>query len=102
MRKTLALVAAPALAAVWLTPAGATAAPSDVAAGQYVASAHSDIVDLASLNVLPGLIPGGGHVASVLVGHSKATADSAAPRRRRPSRPTCTPPCWARTCPSTR
>ena len=59
----------------------ASAADQSIAAGQYAASAHSDIVDLATLNVLPGLIPGGGQLATVKVGHSKATADSAAAQK---------------------
>ena len=79
--KSLALVVSPVLAAAWLAPAQASAAQQSVAAGQYAASAHSDIIDLSTLNVLPSVIPGGGQLASVKVGHSKATADSAAPQK---------------------
>ena len=81
--KSLALVVAPVLAASWLAPTAADAAPAagDAVPGPYVASAHSDIVDLATLKVLPSVIPGGGELASVKVGHAKATADSAAADR---------------------
>ena len=78
--KALPLVIAPVLAAAWLTPAPA-GAEQQLAAGQYAASAHGDILDLATLDVLPTLIPGGGQLASVKVGHSKATTDSAAAQR---------------------
>ena len=79
--KALPLVLAPVLASAWLLPAQASAEQDNIAAGQFAASAHGDIVDLATLTVLPTLIPGGGQLASVKVGHSKATADSAAAQR---------------------
>ncbi len=84
MRKqSLAYLVAPVLAASWLAPTAADAAPAagDAVPGPYVASAHSDIVDLSTLTVLPSVIPGGGELASVKVGHAKATADSAAANR---------------------
>ena len=79
--KSFALVIAPVLAAAWLAPAQASADEQSLAAGQYAASAHGDIVDLSTLSVLPTVIPGGGQLATVKVGHAKATTDSAASQR---------------------
>ena len=79
--KSFALVIAPVLAAAWLAPAQASADEQSLAAGQYAASAHGDIVDLSTLTVLPTVIPGGGQLATVKVGHARATTDSAAAQR---------------------
>jgi hypothetical protein len=79
--KSFALVVAPVLSAAWLAPMPATAAPPDPVAGGYAASAHGDIVDLATVHLLPQLLGQAADLVSARIGHSRATADSASAQR---------------------
>jgi hypothetical protein len=77
MRKHVVLLIPPAMAAAVLvaptTSASAVAAPAPAAAaapGTYDASAHGDLLDLATLKAL------GQSIATLKVGHAQSTADS--------------------------
>ncbi|HET7690442.1 MAG TPA: hypothetical protein VFK41_08690 [Nocardioidaceae bacterium] len=71
---SLSLVTA---AALTLAPIGA--AEADPLPAPYTADAHGDLLSLPGVNVLPAVLPGGGSVASVVIGHARATADSTLP-----------------------
>ncbi len=71
MRRSVALLIPPAMAAAALAvPAASSPALAAAAPGTYEASAHGDLVDLANLSAL------GQSVANLKVGHARSTADS--------------------------
>ncbi|CUR55635.1 exported hypothetical protein [metagenome] len=78
-----AVVLALSLAPLSSTSQADAAAGPPVAAGEYAASAQGDLLSLPAVSVLPQLLPSGGSLSEVSVGHSVSTSDGVAAERAR-------------------